>query len=152
MDNIDQATLEDLTEILQLQKKAFFPVATSVGNDRIPALLMDEDGILEDLRTKVILKYTLDSRIIGSVRAELTPEGVCKVGTLIVDPDIQGKGIGRQLMLHIEDHFRECRKYALFTSPATPHTSAMYQKLGYETIGIGDINGIEMFFMEKENR
>jgi len=152
MDKIEQATMKDLTEILQLQKKAFLSVATAVGNDQIPALLMDEEGMMEDFWTKVILKYTLDNKIVGSVRAELTPEGVCKVGTLIVDPDIQGKGIGKELMSRIEDHFRECRKYALFTSPATPHTSAMYQKLGYETIGMGDINGVEMLFMEKENK
>ena len=150
-DGIHMACEEDLQEILDLQHKAFREVGLAVGNPNIPALAADIRALQEEFHTNVILKYMEDGRILGSVRGNLKPNNSCYIGTLAVDPDARGKGIGRKLMNAIEEHFSNCSKYYLFTSPLTPHTSAMYRKMGYVETKRGTVNGTEMIFMEKVN-
>ena len=39
---------------------------------------------------------------------------VCHIGKLIVHPDFQNKGIGRELMTEIERLFPHCHKFSLY--------------------------------------
>lgn len=149
---IEKASRSDLSEILTLQKKAFGQVADFLNCPGLPALLQTEQGIREEFDQCVILKCSGDDgRIVGSVRAFADEENACRIGKLIVDPDSQGRGIGRALMAEIERCFTHCSRYCLFTSEETPWTSQLYRKLGYRETGRRPMGGTVMILMDKEN-
>ena len=75
---------------------------------------------------------------------------VCHIGKLIVHPDFQNKGIGRELMTEIERLFPHCHKFSLFTGEETPNTLHLYSKVGYNIVCRKEMEGISMIIMEKE--
>ena len=97
------------------------------------------------------LKYVSDDgQIVGSVRGCMDENRVCHIGKLIVHPDFQNKGIGRELMTEIERLFPHCHKFSLFTGEETPNTLHLYSKVGYNIVCRKEMEGISMIIMEKE--
>jgi len=94
-------------------------------------LLQTLEEIRKDFENQVLLKATFDGKIIGSVRA-FVREGTCYIGRLIVHPDFQNKGIGKELMSGIEETFKEARRFELFTGHKSEKNLYLYQKLGYK--------------------
>lgn len=149
--NIEQVNECDLQALLSLQKAAFMEVAKQMNNYDIPPLLQDIQDIRNDFDTCVILKYTSDNQIVGSIRGNLYDDHICHVGKLIVHPDFQNKGIGKALMYEIEKYFPVCLKFTLFTGEETPNTFHLYTKVGYHVVYKKEIDGINLIHMEKEN-
>jgi ribosomal protein S18 acetylase RimI-like enzyme len=83
-----------------------------------------------DLERKVVLKATIDGRIVGSVRGHVE-EGTCHIGRLIVHPDVQNQGIGTALVGGIEEHFSDALRFELFTGDISERNLHLYGKLGY---------------------
>lgn len=149
--NIEQANECDLQALLSLQKAAFMEVAKQMNNYDIPPLLQDIQDIRNDFDTCIILKYTSDNQIVGSIRGNVYDDYICHVGKLIVHPDFQNKGIGKALMYEIEKYFPSCLKFTLFTGEETPNTLHLYTKVGYHVVYKKEIDGINLIHMEKEN-
>lgn len=148
---IQQASQEDFPAILSLQFLAFGEVARRLGFATLPPLEQTLEDLQEEARHGVFLKYTENGRIIGSVRGCLDTAQVCHVGKLIVAPDCRNRGIGRQLMLALEERFREkAAGYLLFTSADTPETLYLYRKLGYTELGRKEAGGMTTVFLEKK--
>lgn len=148
---IRQATREDFPAILNLQFLAFREVAERLGLASIPPLEQTLENLQEEARNSVLFKYTENGRITGSIRGYLDPEGVCHVGKLIVAPDCRNRGIGQQLMLALEEHFRgQAAGYLLFTSADTPETLHLYRKLGYAERRRKTAKGMTTVFLEKQ--
>lgn len=148
---IQQASREDLPEILNLQFLAFGEVAKRLGLGSIPPLEQTLEDLQEEARHSALLKYTENGRITGSVRGCLDGRNVCHVGKLIVNPDCQNRGIGRQLMLALEEYFRgKAAGYLLFTSAETPETLHLYRKLGYTEQYRKTAKGMTTVFLEKK--
>lgn len=151
MKNIDIALIEDLIDILKLQKIAFNCVADLLDDKEIQPMIQTYDELLQELNDGIILKYRQEDQIIGSVRAYIDDKNICHIGKLIVHPDYQNKGIGKALMLEIEKKFTFCSKYLLFTGEITPNTLYLYTKIGYKEISrTCDIPC--MIIMEKPNK
>lgn len=148
---IRQASREDLPAILNLQFLAFGEVAERLGLGTIPPLQQTLEDLQEEARHSVVFKYTENGRITASVRGCLDAEGVCRVGKLIVDPACRNRGLGRQLMQHLEEHFRgKAASYFLFTSAETPETLHLYRKLGYVELYRETAPGMTTVFLEKK--
>lgn len=77
-----------------------------------------------------VLKAVDDTTIIGSVRAK-EQDGTCYIEKLMVHPNYQNQGIGRQLMHSIEGLYPNCR-YELFTGSKSEKNIRLYEKLGYK--------------------
>ncbi len=146
---IGVASPEDLEKIWLLQKRSFTPVARLLCDNQIPPLTESFPDFTQSVAGKLLLKYTISGKIVGSVRAYIDENNYCQIGKLITDPDYQQQGIGKSLMAAVEAYFNRCKGYALFTGTITPHTAALYSKLGYRETGRNSIDGIEMIFMEK---
>ena len=149
---IERAVQGDLAEILELQKKAFAPVAADAGMD-IPPMVQTYESIAGEYETGCFLKYALGGRIVGSVRGYLNDTNVCQVCRLIVDPDCQNKGIGTILMGALEEAFPDCEGYALFTGAGhyNKKAIALYTKLGYRLSSEKELDGVPMVYMDKPN-
>jgi ribosomal protein S18 acetylase RimI-like enzyme len=150
---IRRAERGDLAEILALQKKAFGPVAVLVGNMGISPMVQTYESIAREYDTSLFLKYVPDGRIIGSVRGYLDDGNRCQVCRLIVDPEYQNRGIGKELMGALEGFFADCDGYALFTGSGgyNEKTISFYRRLGYAVTSEKDHGGVPMVFMDKPN-
>jgi N-acetylglutamate synthase-like GNAT family acetyltransferase len=127
---IEIATISDLDEILALQKLAYLSEAEIYNDFSIPPLLQTLGEIRKEFNEKTFLKAVDSGKIVGSVRANMI-DGTCYIGRLLVHPDYQNKGIGTALLKSIENHFKDCKRYELFTGHKSAKNLYIYQKLGY---------------------
>lgn len=130
---IEKASFEDLEEILTLQKLAYQSEALICNDFNIPPLTQTLDDIREDFRNQTVLKSVMDDRIIGSIRA-YEKDGTCFIGRVIVHPEYQNRGIGRKLMLSVEEIFPQCHKFSLFTGKNSEKNLYFYGSLGYNQV------------------
>ena len=147
---IQHANTNDLPEILDLQKLAFHENAMRYNDFNIPPLTQTIDELTRESKSHVILKAVIDNKIIGSVRS-CQKDDYAYIGRLIVHPDYQNQGIGRRLMIAIENEF-DVPKYKLTTGHLDDKNIELYSKLGYK-IGEKEKISENLYFihMEKAN-
>ena len=70
---------------------------------------------------------------------------------LCVNVDFQGKGLGRITVKHIEKQLRDMKIDSIRLDAFTqnPSAVAMYEKLGYQTVGVANLRKGKFFLMEK---
>lgn len=147
--SIAQATPNDATEILALQRLAYQSEAELNGDWTIPPLTQTLPEIASEFETKVFLKAIYKGKIIGSVRASID-SGTCFIGRLIVRPECQGRGIGTLLMASIEKAFSDAERFELFTGTRSAANIRLYQKLGYREYREEDLSPkVRLVFMDK---
>jgi GNAT superfamily N-acetyltransferase len=127
---IAQATLDDVADILALQKLAYESEARLYDDWTLPPLTQTLASLQGEFATSVVLKAMEDDRIVGSVRAR-EAIGLCQIGRLIVHPQHQGRGVGTLLMRHIESAFPQARAFELFTGSRSEGNLRLYERLGY---------------------
>ena len=149
MTTIHYAELDDLPDILALQKLAYQAEARLYNDWSLPPLTQSLELLREDFETGILLKATFGDRIVGSVRAK-TVEGIGFIGRLIVHPDFQRQGIGSKLLQHIEASLTEVSKYELFTGTKSEGNIQLYQRHGYTIHHTQNISpALSLVFLEK---
>lgn len=147
--SIVQASPDDASEILSLQKIAYQSEAELNDDWTIPPLTETLPEIISEFEAKVFLKAVCEDKIVGSVRAALD-SGTCQVGRLIVHPYYQGKGIGTLLIGRIETRFSLAERFELFTGIKSIDNIRFYQRLGYREYRQEDLSPkVRLVFMEK---
>jgi predicted N-acetyltransferase YhbS len=131
---VEAAGPADAEAILALQRRAYLSEAALYDDYSIPPLTESLEQLQAVFDDHVVLRAILDGRLVGSVRAR-EREGTCAIGRLIVEPELQGRGIGRRLMTEIERRFPRARRYALFTGDRSARNLRLYERLGYELRG-----------------
>ena len=95
---IEIATIQDVPEILELQYKAFRPVAEFLNWLDAPNLTETvEHARGEFLKYTTLKMLSDDGKIIGSVRGRVE-DGSLYIGRLMVLPEFQKNGYGRILL------------------------------------------------------
>jgi len=128
---IERAVKADAAVILGLQYRAYQSEADLYHNQRIPPLLQTLDEITTEFDDHIFLKATVDSQLVGSVRAHVKDD-TGFIGRLIVEPTYQRRGIGTALMAAIEKELPEVARFELFTGTKSEQNLSLYRKLGYE--------------------
>jgi ribosomal protein S18 acetylase RimI-like enzyme len=131
MITITTASIDDAPAILALQKLAYQSEAKLNNDWSLPPLTQTLESLIEEFGHSVILKATLDDRLVGSVRARQGSD-TCLIGRLIVHPDVQGQGIGSQLLRDIEARFDRVVRFELFTGSKSEANIRLYQRHGYK--------------------
>jgi len=145
---ISRANLEDLAEILALQRLAFRSEAELVSDFTIQPLRQTLDEMTAEYRESVILKAEWAGRIVGSIRARATA-GTARISKLMVHPDHQGRGLGSRLLAAIEAEFPGHR-LELFTSNLSAGNLRLYEAKGYRRFRQeATSRGFALVFMEK---
>ncbi|MDP4093970.1 MAG: GNAT family N-acetyltransferase [Bacillota bacterium] len=137
--NIEIAQKTDLSEILNLQKLAFYSEAAACNDFTIPPLVQTIESVEEEFIRMTFYKTVSEGSIIGSVRV-YTENDTCFIGRLIVHPDFQNRGIGKQLMKHVEKEFESCGRFELFTGKHSKRNIYFYSSLGYRIFKEEKIN------------
>jgi len=147
---LEAATEQDLDQILRLQKRAFSGQALIYNDFNLPALTQTLDDLKKELTSKMIYKVTVEGKIIASIRCGIT-DRILHIEKLIVDPDLQNRGIGTQIMHALEKRYAfAVDRYVLFTGHKSARNLHLYRKLGYKEIRQEPLNAnCSLIVMEK---
>jgi len=146
---VELGSIDDLTEILELQIRAYQSEAEIYNDYSIDPLIETPLELQEQFKHKTFLKAILDGRIVGSVRGYLKEETL-HIGRLAVDPRFQNQGIGTQLVGSIEACFPSAERYELFAGNRSVKNLRLYYNLGYREFKrepVGD--QVMMVYLEK---
>jgi tRNA (guanine37-N1)-methyltransferase len=126
------ATPGDAGELLTLQRACW--VQEALANDdlaHIPPLhesLQDVQAWLGEWSTWVVRSA---GRLVGAVRGRLEGQA-WDIGRIMVAPDLQGRGLGRALLTHIQAVAPpEATSYVLFTGARSTDNIRMYRRAGF---------------------
>jgi len=147
--SIEKANIDDAQEILSIQKLAYKEEAKIYGDFQIPPLLETLEELKSKFDTHIILKVTINRKIVGSVRV-LPKEGTCHISRLMVHPDCQNRGIATNLLLEIERMFPSCCIFELFTGQKSIKNIGLYEKLGYKVFKTDQPPGnVKLVYLKK---
>jgi ribosomal protein S18 acetylase RimI-like enzyme len=145
---IEKAIITDADEILKLQLLCYQSEAELCNDYSIPPLTQTVADLQSQFDNHIILK-TGDQNIIGSARA-YQKDNTCYIGRVIVHPDYQNRGIGKALMLEIENCFPAGKRYELFTGSKSAKNINFYKKLGYSIFKAEKLNDqVDLVYLEK---
>lgn len=149
MYKIEEATKEDLQEILDLQHLAFLTEAEVVGSMEIPPLKQDIDGLQEDfVKCKIYVAIDESRKIVGSVRTTEIGETI-DIGKLMVHPDNRRQGIAKQLLNFVEKENPD-KRLELFTCTLSVSNIRLYESVGFKQYEIKSMpSGLDFVFLEK---
>lgn len=146
---IEKAGRADAAQILAVQYAAYAQEATLYGGVTLPPqreTVRDFTAIWDDY---VILKAVVEGVIVGSVRGR-EEEGTCCIGRLSVRPDQQGRGLGRALLIALEQAFAAPRRFELFTGHKSHKNLDFYRRHGYREFRREAADeAVTLIFMEK---
>ncbi|HEX5086358.1 MAG TPA: GNAT family N-acetyltransferase [Nocardioides sp.] len=126
----------DAGELLTLQRACWLQEA--LANDSltdIPAIHESLEEVQEWMATWSTWVVRSEGRLVGAVRGRLEESAdgpVWDIGRIMVAPDLQGRGLGRQLLEHIQVVAPpEATAYVLFTGARSTANIRMYKKAGF---------------------
>jgi ribosomal protein S18 acetylase RimI-like enzyme len=136
------ATLADCAALNQLVNAAYRGEQSRQGwtteADLLDGTRIDEAAIKDLIQRTdtVLLTYRESGAILGCVELR-TQEGKLYLGMLSVQPNIQGKGIGKKLMTAAEDHARTKSITAVFMTVISVRKELIewYVRHGYQLTG-----------------
>ncbi|MFE6650273.1 tRNA (guanosine(37)-N1)-methyltransferase TrmD [Nocardioides sp. NPDC057772] len=97
----------------------------------IPPLHESLDDTVRALETHDVYVVRSAGRLVGSVRARLEGD-VWEIGRLMTAPDLQGRGLGRQLLDHIQQVAPAgATTFSLFTGAKSERNQKIYKKAGF---------------------
>lgn len=146
---IYKAQKSDLSEILELQKNAFYSEAVFYNNFNIQPLLQTLEDIKAEFTHKVFLKAVIGDKIVGSVRASMIDKKTCFIEKLVVLQEFRNKGIGYELLKRIQKQFSAAKRFELATGKLSAKNIHIYEKDGFKIYREERISKIPMVFMEK---
>ncbi len=145
---IEKAKFDDLKEILDLQHLAYITEAKRFNNMNIQPLTETLNELIEEFNKGIVLKLTIDNKIVGSIRA-YEKNDTAYIGKLMVHPEYRNKGYGSMLLKEIEECYNN-KRYELFTSTRSIENIRMYERVGYKPFKTERIdNELEFIYLEK---
>jgi predicted N-acetyltransferase YhbS len=130
--SIREASPADAGVIADLTRRAFAEQAALYSDDTLPPLSDTAETVLDAMEQGLVLvAEDADGSVVGSVRGVMR-EGCCLVGRLVVEPGMQGHGIGRALASALEERFSSAGRFEIFTGHRSEPALHLYESLGYE--------------------
>ncbi|MFI5584195.1 GNAT family N-acetyltransferase [Amycolatopsis sp. NPDC051758] len=139
----------DAGEVLTLQRAAYVTEARAHDDFDLPPLLETLPETRAALSSDLSWGFREHGRLVASVRLSVSGD-VGVVGRLVVAPDRQGHGLGRELLLATEAAAPPAvTVFRLFTGSKSVGPQAMYLKLGYRETHRTPEHGHELVHFEK---
>jgi mycothiol synthase len=140
---------EDIISLVDLWNKVL-PQDQITVNTFISKVLLDENfdekNVLVAKNENSIVGFIVGATVKSKIYKEVDPDNVRSwITSIVIDPEIQKKGIGKKLVLNLLDHFKEENKkecfiatypYGYFTPGIDlniyPQTISFFKHLGFE--------------------
>lgn len=125
------AVRADVPELHTLQLACWVQEMHDNPGVEIPPLHESLEDTVCALETHDVYVVRSAGRLVGSVRARLEGD-VWEIGRLMTAPDLQGRGLGRQLLDHIQAVApATATTYSLFTGAKSERNQRIYKKAGF---------------------
>ena len=149
---IRPVTKMELPELLRLQKRCYVSEAAIYNDYAIQPLRQTLEELCTELEQgSVCLVAWQEQTIIGSVRGYVK-DATGYIHKLIVAPEYQNQGIGKQLMYQMETALAPVTRYELFTGSKSVKNLLLYQKLGYRAFREQPVNDqLTLVFLYKQS-
>jgi len=139
-DEVRRATLADAGELLTLQLACWVAEAHANPGVEIPALHETLEDVRRWLGEWTVIVRRRQGRLIAAARGRVERHGdhvgAWDVGRLMVAPDMQGQGLGRDMLTRIEAAApADVATYVLFTGAGSVDNLRMYKRAGYRLRG-----------------
>ena len=129
------ATRGDAGEIYTLQRACWLQEAMANETFEIPTIHESLAVVEAGLLTWQTFVVRAAGRLIGSVRGQLEGD-VWEIGRLMVAPDLQGHGLGRELLDYIQAAAPpQVTTYRLVTGARSADNLRMYRRAGFSLLG-----------------
>lgn len=126
---------QDIPAIIDLHKKAMIPIWERFGRDYNLKKL--ENSIKQSIGKDKLITVEIKNRIVGCGRAkicddETSEDVICYLDMILVHPDFQRRGIGKEMMKFLENFGKQkgATKFALEVIIGNAAVD-FYKKLGY---------------------
>ena len=147
---IELATIQDVPALLDFQRRAFGPLCEELDCKDAPVLTETLEHAYKEFARCTTLKVQNDEGyIIGSVHGNVTDSSLY-IGRLMVLPEYQRKGIGKQLFREIQSRLPHCRAWLCTCQQVIPPYE-FYLREGfrpYKSEVVGP--GLNWVYMEKK--
>jgi tRNA (guanine37-N1)-methyltransferase len=139
-DEVRVATPADAGEILTLQLACWVAEAHANPGVEIPALHETLEDVRRWLATWTVIVRRREGRLVAAARGRVERHGdhtgAWDIGRLMVAPDLQGQGLGRDMLARIEAVApADAAAYVLFTGAGSMDNLRMYKAAGYRLRG-----------------
>jgi ribosomal protein S18 acetylase RimI-like enzyme len=126
------ATAEDVPALHAIVQRAYGGYVERLGLRPRPL----DDDYAERVRAADVFLAEDDAGVAGLIVLERYPDHVL-IDNVAVDPDRQGAGVGRALLIHAEDFARKngLGEVRLYTNVAMTKNQSIYRHLGYREDG-----------------
>lgn len=138
----------DIVALREIVERAYSIYIERIGRRPAP---MDDD-YAEKLREGHVFVADEGGEVVGLiVLLTATAQNHLLIENVAVDPEHQGKGIGRSLMAYAETYAAERRipELRLYTNAAMTENLALYLRLGYREDDRRTENGLKRVFLSK---
>lgn len=143
--DVTLATAGDVAELLVLTRACWVPEADLAGSTRMPPLQEGAEDLAASLASWQTYVVRAAGRLVASVRGRVRPgdESTWETGRLMVAPDLQGRGLGRDLLALSESLApASVRTFWINTGVVSQRNQRMYRKAGYRIVpGPGSFAG-----------
>ena len=151
MDELIRLHDDDAGELLTLQRAAYVSEAQAHRDPGLPPLL----ETLDELRVAVrhpdcqVWGVREEGRLVAAVRIR-TSRDHAEIARLVVAPDRQGRGLGRNLLAEAERRVPpRVRTLRLFTGEHSRAALRLYERLGYREVRRTPENGYQLVHLQK---
>ena len=146
---IEIATIQDVPALLDLQRKAFGPLCKELDWKDAPILSESLEHAYEEFARCTTLKVQNDEGvIIGSVNGNVT-DGSLYIGRLMVLPEYQQQGIGKQLFREIQSRLPHNRAWLCTCKQIRPPYE-FYLREGFKPYKSEEVGpGLTWAYLEK---
>ncbi|MFI9329117.1 GNAT family N-acetyltransferase [Kitasatospora sp. NPDC052868] len=151
---IAAADAEDAEQILKLQYLGYQSEAELYGDWTLEPLTQSLESLREELTEQHFLVARLGGEVVGSVRGQVGPDGIGRIGRLVVHPRMQRHGLGGRLLEALERRLAEgdgpLTAYRLFTGHRSLGNLRLYARQGYRQTTVEQIDGrLTLVHLEK---
>lgn len=117
-----KATIDDIQTLLKLEN--------SIAGTHTYSAMLTESEWLEAMDTEQVFLIEQDGVVIGNLSYEIKNDDHVYISGLLIHPDHQGKGYGRQTLVKVLTQFPNVSKIDLVTHPDNP-ARLLYESLGF---------------------
>ena len=150
IEQADSDNAEEILAVINISNREAYKSIIPKDHFKEPVLSLEE--LLEDFKRMTFFAYRSEGRILGVAALRVESEGAGRIRYLYILPEYQNRGIGTNLLTHLEQRAKEAglRKLRALTIGKASWAVKFYQKLGYRlTDKIERPWGFDVF-MEKE--
>jgi ribosomal protein S18 acetylase RimI-like enzyme len=139
------ATIQDSENIARLVNSAYRGIYSKQGwtteADFLDGQRTDSDSLSELISTphnQIELAFNLEGELVGSVHVRFEQADTLYFGMLSVEPTLQSRGLGKELLEHVEKvaRGRDLSRIRMTVIPFRTSLIEFYERRGYRATGV----------------